>query len=423
MSTRFSQFGERFTRPTGALELMSDLGAATSGKREYLLLGGGNPARIPEMEQVFRREMARIVREPEEFARLAGFYSSPEGDLRFRAAIATLLERTYGWNVGPENVALTAGSQSAFFMLFNMLAGPAADGLQRQILLPLTPEYIGYADVGVSPGMFRAYRPLIHELPENFFKYGIDFGSIEVDESVAAICVSRPTNPTGNVLTEEELACLDEMARRAGVPLILDCAYGPPFPDIQFVGAEPLWNENTILCLSLSKIGLPAVRTGIVVASREIVSALGAMQSVTSLAPPSVGAVLAHSLVASGSILKLSRETVRPYYEARAQQAVEWIRKYFADLPIRIHQPEGAFFLWLWFPGLPITSAELYGRLKARGVLVLSGHYFFPGLDGDWPHRHECLRINYSQDPATVEKGLKLIAVELRRALGKWGHS
>ena len=35
----------------------------------------------------------------------------------------------------------------------------------------------------------------------------------------------------------------------------------------------------------------------------------------------------------------------------------------------------------------------------------------------DWPHRHECLRINYSQDPATVEKGLKLIAVELRRAL------
>jgi valine--pyruvate aminotransferase len=417
MSTRFSQFGERFTRPTGALELMSDLGAATSGNREYLLLGGGNPARIPEMEQVFRRAMARIVGDAEEFARLAGYYSSPEGDLRFRSAIATLLEREYGWRLTAANIALTAGSQSAFFMLFNMLAGPGSDGRNRRILLPLTPEYIGYGDVGVSEGMFVARRPLIRELPGNFYKYGLDFDGLTVDESIAAICVSRPTNPTGNVLTPAELARLDELARAAGVPLILDCAYGAPFPNIQFVDAPPLWNENTILCLSLSKIGLPAVRTGIVIAAPRIVSALGAMQSITSLAPPSIGPVLTYSLVASGAILRLSRAIVRPYYEARARQAVAWIQQYFADLTVRIHEPEGAFFLWLWFPGLPITSAELYGRLKARGVLVLSGHYFFPGLEGEWRHRNECLRINYSQDPTTVEQGLKLIAVEVRRAL------
>ncbi len=416
MSTRFSQFGDRFRRPTGALELMSDLGAATSGDRKYLLLGGGNPARIPEMEQVFRREMARIVKNPEEFARLAGFYSSPEGDLRFRSAVADLLRRTYGWNLSAANIALTAGSQSAFFMLFNLLAGPAADGRNRRILFPLTPEYIGYGDLGVCDNMFVARRPLIHELPNQFFKYGIDFPALAVDDSIAAICVSRPTNPTGNVLTQTELGHLDELARKAGIPLILDCAYGPPFPDIQFVGATPLWNENTILCLSLSKIGLPAVRTGIIVASTDIVNALAAMQSVTSLAPPSVGAVLAHSLVADGSILQFSREVVRPYYESRAQQAVEWIAEFFAGLNMRIHEPEGAFFLWLWFPGLPVASAELYRRLKERGVLVLSGHYFFPGLAGEWRHRDECLRVNYSQPADVVREGLRHIAREVRSA-------
>ena len=416
MSRRFSQFGDRFRRPTGSLELMSDLGEATSGDRKFLLLGGGNPARIPEMEQVFRREMARIVKNPEEFARLAGFYSGPEGDLRFRTAVAELLRRTYDWNLTAANIALTAGSQSAFFMLFNLLAGSDSTGRNRRILFPLTPEYIGYGDLGVADNMFVARRPLIHELPNRMFKYGIDFPTLAVDDSIAAICVSRPTNPTGNVLTQTELARLDELARGADIPLILDCAYGPPFPDIQFVGSPPLWNENTILCLSLSKIGLPAVRTGIVIAAEEVVNALTAMQSVMSLAPPSVGAVLAQSLMADGSILKYSREIVRPYYESRARQAVGWINEYFEGLNLRIHEPEGAFFLWLWFPGLPITSAELYRRLKERGVLVLSGHYFFPGLEGEWRHRDECLRVSYSQDAEVVREGLRQIAREVRRA-------
>jgi valine--pyruvate aminotransferase len=416
MSRRFSQFGERFRRPTGALELMSDLGEAAAGEREFLLLGGGNPARIPQMEQLFRREMARIVGNPEEFARLAGYYSAPDGDLRFRTAVADLLRRTYDWNLTAANIALTAGSQSAFFMLFNLLAGSDPTGKNRRILFPLTPEYIGYGDVGVADDMFVARRPLIHEMPGRFFKYGIDFPALAVDDSIAAICVSRPTNPTGNVLTHAELTRLDESARAAGIPLILDCAYGPPFPDIQFVDSPPLWNDNTILCLSLSKIGLPAVRTGIVIAAPGIVSALTAMQSVMSLAPPSVGPVLAHALLADGSILKLSREIVRPYYESRVRQAVAWIDEYFEGLNVRIHEPEGAFFLWLWFPGLPIASAELYRRLKERGVLVLSGHYFFPGLEGAWRHRDECLRVSYSQDAEVVREGLRQIAREVRRA-------
>jgi len=74
-------------------------------------------------------------------------------------------------------------------------------------------------------------------------------------------------------------------------------------------------------------------------------------------------------------------------------------------------------FLWLWFPDLPISSLELYKRLKARGVLVVSGHYFFPGLpDEGWRHQHECLRVTYSQDAADVARGLQAIAEEVKRA-------
>ena len=65
-----------------------------------------------------------------------------------------------------------------------------------------------------------------------------------------------------------------------------------------------------------------------------------------------------------------------------------------------------ALFLWLWFPGLPITSRELYERLKKRGVLIISGHYFFFGHDDEtWRHRHECLRMTFTMDERTVRRG------------------
>jgi valine--pyruvate aminotransferase len=81
-----------------------------------------------------------------------------------------------------------------------------------------------------------------------------------------------------------------------------------------------------------------------------------------------------------------------------------------------MHKPEGAFFLWLWFPGLPITSNELYRRLKQRDVLVLSGHHLFPGVAQDDPHQRECLRLSYAQPPESVRAGIAILAEEVRRA-------
>ncbi len=61
---------------------------------------------------------------------------------------------------------------------------------------------------------------------------------------------------------------------------------------------------------------------------------------------------------------------------------------------------------------LRITTRELYERLKQRKVLTVPGEYFFFGLAEDWPHRNECLRINYSQPADVVREGLKIIAEE-----------
>ena len=412
-----SAFGKRLTGESGTRSLMDDLGAIATAGGDIVNLGGGNPSLIPAAENVFRARMQAFMQRTGAFERAVGRYDGPEGDRRFAGALAQLLRREYGWEVSERNIALTNGSQSAFFALFNLLAGPDEDGRTRRVLLPLSPEYIGYADLGLSPGLFVSCRSTITELGDKLFKYGVDFEGIDDIEDVAAICVSRPTNPTGNVITDAEIERLGDAARARGVPLIVDNAYGLPFPGIVFGDATLSWNEQTILCMSLSKLGLPGIRTGIVVANEEIIAALGAANAIFCLAPGSVGPALATGLVESGEVLALSRDVIRPHYAERAERAVDMLRAGLDGCDVRLHRPEGAFFLWLWIPGLPIASATLYERLKARGVVVVSGHYFFPGLeDDDWPHKHECIRISYADEWERIERGLAIVIEEVRRA-------
>ncbi len=413
---KLSKFGKKLTSESGICQLMDDLGSALSRNKNMLMLGGGNPSHIPEMEQHFRRNMERILKEDGKFEHIIGDYDTPQGECDFIDALVKLLNKEFGWGIYPDNVALTNGSQAAFFFLFNMFGGEYEDGVFRKILLPLAPEYIGYADQGLVDDLFISFKPEITHLDDVLFKYHVDFDRLEVTDDIGAICVSRPTNPTGNVLTDAEIDKLTVLARQHNIPLMVDNAYGAPFPNIIFTDVKPAWNEHTILCMSLSKLGLPAARSGIIIAREEIIKAVCGLNAVISLAPNSMGPALAYDLVESGEVLQLSRDVIRPFYERKAQRAVAQLRDELEGVDFHLHKPEGALFLWLWFKDFPITSQEFYERLKNRGVLVVSGHHFFPGLKEEWRHKHECIRVTTSMDDEIVSKGLSIIADEARRA-------
>jgi valine--pyruvate aminotransferase len=418
MSYEFSKFGQHLGCGSGIEELMDDLGhALASGGPDLKMLGGGQPARIPEMNTVWRRRVEELMEETGGLDRALTSYDPPRGNPHLLQAIADLFRDTFGWDLSPENIAVTSGGQTAFYFLFNLLAGQMPDGSHRKILLPLVPEYIGYANQGVSGDLFRAVTPLIEKSGTHEFKYRVDFDRLEVTPDIAAICASRPTNPTGNVLTDDEIARLSAIAKQHGIPLIIDNAYGAPFPGIIFAEATPFWESHVVLTFSLSKIGLPGTRTGIVIGPPEIIRALGSMCAIAGLSNPNIGQQIALPLIQSGEILRLSREVVRPFYEEKCQLARQAAIEAFGDdIEWFMHRSEGALFLWFWFPGLPITSQELYQRLKARKVLVIPGHHFFFGHDDpDWPHRHECIRVSYAMDEAVVRDGLRIIAEEVRK--------
>ncbi|AKH63526.1 MULTISPECIES: valine--pyruvate transaminase [Photorhabdus] len=410
----FSQFGNKFTQDAGITRLMNDLnqGLRTPGA---IMLGGGNPAHIPEMDDYFQQLLTEMVASGQLTETLCN-YDGPQGKDTLIRALAEMLREKLGWEIGTQNIALTNGSQSAFFYLFNLLAGRSEDGSTRKVLFPLTPEYIGYSDSGLDEGLFVANKPNIELLPEGQFKYRVDFDHLNITEDIGLICVSRPTNPTGNVITDEELQRLDYLAQQHQIPLLIDNAYGVPFPGIIFSEATPLWNPNIILCMSLSKLGLPGSRCGIIIANDKIINAVSNMNGIISLAPGGVGPAMALEMIRRNDLLRLSQDVIRPFYQQRVQDVIHIIRRYLPAELCLIHKPEGAIFLWLWFKNLPITTETLYHRLKKRGVLMVPGHYFFPGLEQNWPHAHECMRMNYVPDPESIEKGIAILAEEIELA-------
>lgn len=411
---KFSRYGNHYSGDSGIVELMDDLGSALRDNPQMLMMAGGTPARIPAAEQLFQTTLQQLAADAASTQSLLGRYQGPKGDLAVRELLAMQLREDYGWDLSADNIALTNGGQSAFSILANMLAGECEAGTKR-IHFPLVPEYLGYADVGISDNFFSGARPHIQLLDDGLFKYTLD-RSAGIPPDAAALCISRPTNPSGNVLTDAEVCSLDEAARARGIPLIIDAAYGVPFPALQYGDdSHAYWSDNVILLLSLSKVGMPGTRSGFLIASTDVIEAFSRANTILNLASGNLGPALAARLLLGRQLQQLASAVLRPWYHAKAMQAVELLREAVHDIPCHMHKPEGAFFLWLWFPSLPVSSQQLYRQLKHHGLLVIPGENSFIGLAEPWEHSRQCIRLSYAVDATTLTQGAAILGSTLKK--------
>ncbi len=418
---KLSATGASIAAGTGIGELMVDLGTAMAAADGGVhMLGGGNPAHIPEVEQVWQRRMGEISADPAILRRVLSTYDPPQGNARFIETLADYLRRQLGWPVSSKNIALTNGGQSAFFTLFSLLAGSDGNGQPRTILLPMMPEYIGYANQGLAADIFRGSMPQIVETGQHSFRYRVDFSSLPIDATTAAICVSRPCNPTGNVLSDAEVQHLSAIAEERKIPLIIDNAYGQPFPAILYKNAQSHWADHHIQVISLSKLGLPGTRTAAIIGPPSIIRAVASMTAVTSLANGNLGQAIIEPLLKDGTLATLCTSVIQPYYAGKLAFARKVIAETFPDgCDYALHESDGALFLWLWLRNCPISSMEFYQRLKSRNILVVPGEYFFYGINTDTAtpdqieHSQRCLRISFAMPEETVRAGLQGIAREM----------
>ena len=180
--------------------------AVALGQQSYPM-GAGRPGHIPEVEEILRGSAQALIDSGSRFASMIGDYDAPQGHEKFRCALAAELSTLFGRPIDADNIAITNGSQASFEILFNSLAGRFEDGSWREIALPIAPEYVGYNDMSrQAHSILRASAAQIDLLSDQQFKYRVDTSALSVNPATTgAVCLSRHTNPSGNVISDPAL--------------------------------------------------------------------------------------------------------------------------------------------------------------------------------------------------------------------------
>ncbi|HIK13111.1 MAG TPA: valine--pyruvate transaminase [Oscillatoriaceae cyanobacterium M33_DOE_052] len=413
MNPALTKFGEQMSHLTGVRAIMKDIVETlhASKDREFINLSAGNPVILPEVEQLWRDCTADLLASPE-YGEVVCRYGSSQGYDPLIEAVVVDFNRRYGLSLTERNILITPGSQSIYFFAANTFGGYANDGQLKQIILPLSPDYTGYGGVTLTPEALLAYKPAIEQdVNSHSFKYRPDFSQLSIDENAGCVIFSRPCNPTGNVMTNEEVEKIAALAAVYGVPVLVDSAYAPPFPALNFTEMTPVFGENIVHCMSLSKAGLPGERIGIAIGSEPIINALQSFQTNSCIHSSRYGQAIAARAIASGALASISETVIRPHYQQKFTVVETTLNQYLPqDIPWFLHRGEGAIFAWLWFDELPITDWEFYQQLKEVGIIVVPGNSFFPGLREDWQHTKQCFRISLTATNDEIALGMQRLA-------------
>lgn len=413
MNPALSQFGSQMSQLTGVRAIMKDIIETIRNSRgkEFINLSAGNPVILPEVEQLWR-DCTQELLDSDEYGEVVCRYGSSQGYAPLIEAVVQDFNSRYNLQLSDRSVLITGGSQALYLYAANAFGGYSTSGELKQVVLPLSPDYTGYGGVSLTPEALIAYKPTLEIHSDTHrFKYRPDFSQLQINQQTGCVLFSRPCNPTGNIISDREVQKIADFAASYDVPVLVDSAYAPPFPALNFTEMTPQFGDNIIHCMSLSKAGLPGERIGIAIGDPKLIEILESFQTNACIHSSRYGQAIAARAIASGKLAHIAENVIRPHYQSKIKVLEDTLDTAMSsDIPWYLHQGQGAIFGWLWLQDLPITDWEFYQELKQVGVIAVPGSSFFPGLKEDWPHKQQCLRISLTATKAEIAEAMKRLA-------------
>lgn len=417
-----SSSGMKMARLSGLRRIMDDIatsGRDTSGGR-WLNLSIGNPAPIPEVTRFWQELYDGCVGRGLQHS--FGQYGPSRGTTALVEAVVAYFRQAYSWPLTEQHVVVGPGSQTLGFAAAALFAGPAGDG-HRPVVLPLVPDYTGYQGLCLHDGGVTGLPPRVEVVGERGFRYLVDLEAVDRLGEVGMLLLSTPSNPAGRAVEPAELDALVEAARRRDVPLVLDHAYGEPFPRIGETRTSPRWDEHVVNLFTVSKAGLPGERIGFAIGAERFVAPLVSFVSNTVLHASQVAQQVVAEALTGGALDRITATAVQPYYRTKREVAEKILADVLPDdVAWRLHTGRGGMFCWLWIDEPWFHDTQLYQRMKEKKVFVAPGRPFFvedlpPGPLAD--HEHRCLRVSLSPEEPVLLEGLARLGdalAEMRRA-------
>ncbi len=323
-------------------------------------------------------------------------YTTNSGTDELKKAVCARYRADYGVDYTTSETIITAGGKQALFNAAMCLFGAGDEVITHMPGWPTLTEQIKLSEA--APVIVRTHA-------EDGFQLRADTVIAAMTPRTRGIIINSPCNPTGALISEDDMGAIGDEAARRGLWVLLDLCYERLiYDDVQHNLPAVLgqrMRDRTVLCGSASKAyAMTGWRCGWALAPAALVSAANALQSHST---SNVSSITQKAAVAA---LNGSQDCVTAMldeYRERRDQLCTWIAQ---EPRLRVQMPAGAFYLFvdvsdfLSPDGIRTTGELAQALLDQSRVAITPGEAFdAPGF----------LRISYATSLKELERGIDRI--------------
>ena len=302
-------------------------------------------------------------------------YTLTQGIPEFRDAVADMLRREKGYD--PETVFITSGVSGGLLLSFLVLFDPGDEVIIGD------PYFVMYKHLVNLTGAAPVY---VDTYPD--FKATTERLAPHITDKTKAILLNSPCNPTGAVMSADELRAVADLARRHDLILISDEIYDAFVYDAPYASVAPMYDKTLLLGGFSKSHAMTGWRLGYAAGPESIIGEMVKLQQFSFVCAPSF------AQYAGVKALEVDTTAYRDAYRRKRDRIYNGLKDRF-----EVQRPGGAFYI---FPKAPWgTGDEFVAAAIESGLLIIPGSVF--------SERDSHFRISYASPDETIEKGIELL--------------
>jgi aminotransferase len=314
-------------------------------------------------------------------------YTHNAGLLKLREVAADYVFQKYMLSYNPEDeIIVTNGATEAIDIAFRSILEEGSE-----VILP-APIYPGYEPLITLCGAIPVYV----DTSDNNFKITAEMIMSKLSDRTRCIVLCSPSNPTGSMLSREEIFKIAEVLRDKKIFVVSDEIYSELTYDQQHfsIAAVPGMREKTIVVNGLAKShSMTGWRIGFTFAPSYLSSEMLKVHLYNSVCASTVSQYAAIEALTNG--MDDPAEMVVEYRKRR-----DYVCARLANMGFEIANPEGAFYV---FPSIKHTKMKSFDfalrLLQETGLAVVPGDSFSGGGEG-------FIRMSFAASMEILEEGL-----------------
>ncbi len=322
------------------------------------------------------------------------YYTSNSGLIELREEICKWYERKYNVSYNPATEAIiTVGGSEGIDLALRAMLNPG-----DEVIIP-EPSYVSYVPcVSLAGG-----KPVIIDLKnENKFKLTEEELASHITDKTKVLILSYPNNPTGAIMTKEDLEPIAELAKKHDLYVISDEIYSeltyteePHFS----IASLPGMQERTIVINGFSKAyAMTGWRLGYALAPKDIAKLMVKIHQFCIMCAPTTSQYAAIEALKNGD---KDIANMRKSYDERRR----YLLKRLSDIGMPAFEPQGAFYIFPSIQGFGMSSDEFATKLlESQKLAVVPGNAFGNSGEG-------FIRISYAYSIDQLREALDRIAI------------